>query len=125
MEYLGVNILNSDGFCTDLVSLFVNHLYDCNSCFDKFFGIIFILFIFIACLTGLISIVCCFFEKLFSKLFDRFRYKKLYDDLITKHGNLQEAFDELLDDLRLLESSHASLQDDYDKLEQDYLHTCN
>lgn len=105
-------------FCTDLVSLFVNHLYDCDSCFDKFFGIILVLFVFIAFLVALIFLVSCAVENLLSKIFDRYRYKKLYNDLESKHLDLLAEYDHLA-------SEYSVLDMEYDKLAKEYYHTCN
>ncbi len=118
MELFGVNILNSDECCSDIVALFFNHLFECDECFIKVFGFLIYFVLAVAVIFFVISCVFDFFCKSFSKLFDRFRYKKLYDDLITMHGDLQEEYDDLSQDLWSLEAA-------YDELKKEYYHTCN
>lgn len=107
-----------DTYCTDLIALFANHVFGCDDCFDKTICVLFALFGFFGCLFVLISIVVGFFDKLFSKIFDRFRYKKCYDDLITQFGDLSEEYDKLVDE-------HSVLLDEHIALQKEYYHTCN
>ena len=132
MESLGVNILNSEEFCSDLIALFFNHIWECDDCYSMILGALVAFFVVIGLIYALISIVVGFFEKLFSKIFDRFRYKKLYDDLSFKHGELLGEIDELSQDLWSLEAQNESLMSQwhelnlkYDELQKEYYHTCN
>lgn len=118
MESLGVNVLNSEEFCSDLIALFFKHIWECDDCYSMTLGAL-VSFVFaVALLLLLVLTVSCFIEKLFSNLFDRFRYKKLYDDLITKYGDLSWEYDKLSDD-------YSVLADELKELQKEYYHTCN
>ena len=125
MESLGVNILNSEEFCSDLIALFFNHIWECDDCYSMTLGALALFFVVIGLIYALIQIVVGFFDKLFSKIFDRFRYKKLYDDLITKHGDLKEDHDLLLNKFNELAYEHTVLLDQHKELQKEYYHTCN
>lgn len=125
MEMFGVNILNSEECCSDIVALFFNHLFECDECFIKVFGYFVYFVLAIAVIFFVISCFCDFICKGFSKLFDRFRYKKLYDDLITKHGDLLEEYDSVKAQNESLMSQWHELNLKYDELKKEYYHTCN
>lgn len=125
MESLGVNILNSEEFCSDLIALFFNHIWECDDCYSMTLCALVAFFVVIGLIYALIVIVVGLFEKLFSKIFDRFRYKKLYDDLITSHGDLQEEYDELSHFFDNLAYEHTVLLDEFYELQKEYYHTCN
>lgn len=118
MEMFGVNILNSEECCSDIVALFSNHLFECDECFLKVFGYLIYFVVATAVIFFVISCLGDFVCKSFSKLFDRFRYKKCYDDLITQFGDLSEEYDKLVDE-------HSVLLDEHIALQKEYYHTCN
>lgn len=105
-------------FCTDLVSLFVNHIFDCDSCFDKTIGVVFLLFGFFGLMFFLFCLALGFFEILFRKIVDRFRYKKAFDDLASEHTQFLSSYDSLLEEYNDLALKYAYL-------EKEYYHTCN
>lgn len=105
-------------FCTDLVSLFVNHIFDCDSCFDKIAGLAVMFFAVVAFFFLCISVAVEFFGKLFSKIFDRVCYRKKYNELESEFEHLNDSYSELLCD-------YHTLCLKYDDLEKEYYHTCN
>lgn len=125
MELFGVNILNSEECCSDIVALFFNHLFECDECFIKVFGYLVYFVLAVSVIIFVFSCFCDFVCKSFSKLFDRFRYKKLYDDQITKYGVLLEDYADLSDKFNELAYEHTVLLDQHIELQKEYYHTCN
>lgn len=89
-----------DSFCSDIVALFFNHIWECDVCLPRI--LIFIVISFFACC--LFWILINFFADLGEKLLDRLAYKKKYIEL---------------------QSDYEDLFSDYVQLEKEYYHTCN
>lgn len=105
-------------FCTDLVSLFVNHLWECDECLFKVFGYLIYFVLAVAVIFFVISCFCDFVCKFFSTLFARFSFRKKYNELEAEFEHLNDSYSELLVDYNSLGLKYADL-------EKEYYHTCN
>lgn len=114
MENLGINILGSDEFCSDIAALFIKHIWNCQDCLVN------VLAYFLAFYIA-IKLVCLIFQFLSSlcvKLFDSAVYRKKYLGLEEELEVLQHEYDELADD-------YSVLADEFREFQTEFYHITN
>ena len=84
----------NDNFCSDIVSLFWNHLWECEACFTKVF-VSFVIFFLIA---FALFIVYHMFVDWAEKRLDKLKYRREYAELESKFEKLNDSYSELLAD---------------------------
>lgn len=84
----------NDNFCSDIVSLFWNHLWECEDCFSKVFVslVIFVIIFFT------LFILYNMFVDWFEKRLDRLKYRREYAELESEFEKLNDSYSELLVD---------------------------
>lgn len=85
----------NDTFCSDIVALFWNHIWECSECFDKVFGALIFLFVFIGFLTSLTFLIGDVLFSLSNRLILRRNYKEKYDALAEEYITLNGLYEVL------------------------------
>lgn len=71
----------TDTFCSDIVALFINHLWECPECLDKVGDYIFSTFVLVGALSFILLVVFTYIFSLIQRIVYRCSYKKKYDDI--------------------------------------------
>lgn len=114
MENLGINIFESDIFCSDIAALFFKHMWECKDCLVNVLGY-FLAFI---CAILFFFVLSQFISSLILEFIDTCVYARKFKSLSSEHHKFKVAYDNLL-------YQYNELGIKYAELEKEYYYTCN